>query len=81
VLWVQPPAEPEFIEATVLRSADGELWREDFCAAESQLAEPPCSMPVEVSPTPRGVDVLERGNPWLLNTALALACRRPASSG
>ncbi len=72
VLWLQPLAEPEFIQASVLRSAEGERWRERYFAAKIQLAEPPRSMPLELGPPPKGVDVWERGNLWLLYTALAM---------
>lgn len=71
VLWLQPLAEPEFIQASVLRSAEGERWRERYFAAKGKLAEAPRSMPLELGPPPKGVDVWERGNLWLLSTALA----------
>jgi tetratricopeptide (TPR) repeat protein len=71
VRWLQPLAEPDFIEASVLPSADGAAWRERYLAARQRLAEPPSAMPAELGPPPRGVDLWERGNLWLLHTALA----------
>ena len=71
VLWMQPLAEPAFIEASVLRSSGGAGWLERYFAAKARLAQPPRCMPTELGPPPPGVDVWERGNLWLLHTTLA----------
>ena len=68
--WLQPLAEPEFIEASILRSADGPAWRERYFAAKARLKDPPRTMALELGALPRGVDVWERCNLWLLYTAL-----------
>jgi tetratricopeptide (TPR) repeat protein len=71
VQWLQPLREPEFIEASVLRCVDGARWRDRYFAAKAALANAPRAMPDELGPPPRHVDVWERGNLWLLYTALA----------
>ena len=71
VQWMQPLPEPAFIEASVLSSAGAEGWRARYFAAKAGLAEPPRCMLQELGPPPREVSVWERGNQWLLHTALA----------
>lgn len=68
---LQPLPEPEFIAASVLRCAEGEAWRQRYFALKAALASPPRCLGDELGPAPAGVDVWERGNRWLLNTALA----------
>jgi hypothetical protein len=71
VQWLQPLPEPDFIEASVLRAAEPAQWRDRYFAAKARLVDPPCTMPVELGPPPHDVDIWERGNLWLLYTALA----------
>ena len=71
VQWLQPLPEPEFIQCSVLASAAAEGWRQRYFAARAGLAEAPRCMLQELGPPPRGVSVWERGNQWLLHTALA----------
>jgi hypothetical protein len=66
-----PLAEPEFIERSVLPSADGEHWRRRWLALKSALRLPPRVMPDELGPLPDGANAFERCNQWLLHTALA----------
>ena len=71
VQWLQPLPEPEFIQCSVLASAAAEGWRQRYFAARAGLAEAPRCMLQELGPPPGGVSVWERGNQWLLHTALA----------
>lgn len=67
-----PLPEAEFIQQSVLPSAQGNLWQQAFFSVKSRLAEPPLEMPVELGPAPPGISVFERCNLWMLNTALSL---------
>jgi tetratricopeptide (TPR) repeat protein len=67
-----PFAQPEFIERSVLPSADGPRWRDRFYAATAATEATVRVMPVELGPLPGGVDPFERANLWLLHSALAL---------
>lgn len=66
-----PLEEPEFIERSVLPSANGADWRERYFAAKRRLHVPVRVMPRELGPLPDGVDAFERCNLWLLQSALA----------
>jgi hypothetical protein len=66
-----PLTEPQFVEASLERSADGAEWTERYYAAKAQLPEPPRVMPDELGPTAEGMSPFERCNLWLLHTALA----------
>ena len=71
-----PLAEPEFIERSILPSADGPQWRERYYALKGGLQLPPHILPAELGPPPkigRGerASPFERCNLWLLYTALA----------
>jgi tetratricopeptide (TPR) repeat protein len=66
-----PLEEPEFIERSILCSADGETWRQRYFALKARLTVPPRTMPRELGPLPRDVNAFERCNRWLLFTALA----------
>ncbi|MBU1366064.1 MAG: hypothetical protein KKE51_19775 [Gammaproteobacteria bacterium] len=71
-----PLAEPDFIAASVLPSANGEAWHRRYQALRDKLTLPPRIMPDELGPLPRRRDgremnAFERGNLWLLDTALA----------
>lgn len=65
-----PLPEPEFIEASILPSADGAAWRERWFALPPQTVKR--VMPDELGPLPPGANAFERCNLWLLHTALAL---------
>lgn len=67
-----PFPEPEFIQRSMLPSAQGETWRARWLALKDRLGTPLRSMPDELGALPKGVDPYERCNLWLLNTALAL---------
>ena len=66
-----PLPEPEFIERSVLPSADGESWRLRYLALKDALQVAPRVMPGELGPLPDGANAFERCNLWLLQTALA----------
>ena len=67
-----PLPEPEFIEASVMPSADGAAWRDRYYALKAAMAEAPREMAAELGPLPAGANAFERCNQWLLYTALAL---------
>lgn len=72
VQWLQPFAEAEFIERSVV--CGGEAWRPRYLAAKAGLAEPPRAAPAALGNPPRGRGdgyPYERCNLWLLYTALA----------
>ncbi len=66
-----PFPEPEFIQRSILPSADGDKWRERFYRLKSGLKDEPRIMPDELGPLPKGVNPFERCNRWLLYTALS----------
>jgi hypothetical protein len=66
-----PLGEPEFIRRSILPSTDGPAWRDRWLALQARLGEPPRVMHRDIGPTPAGVDVFERANDWLMDTALA----------
>jgi tetratricopeptide (TPR) repeat protein len=66
-----PLAEPDFVEQSILRSADGAAWRDRVHTLEARLQDAPRVAPDELGPVPERVDVWERCNLWLLYTALA----------
>jgi hypothetical protein len=68
-----PLAEPQFIERSVLPSADGERWRARYFALRPRLAMAPRVMADELGPGPPGMNAFERCNRWLLYSALARA--------
>lgn len=68
---LQPIEEERFVAESVLKSSEGEAWHARYLAVRAQLAEPLRSAPAELGAPPPGVDVWERGNLWLLYTALA----------
>lgn len=71
VQLLQPLPEPQFIAASVLGSSGGDQWRASYFALKARLADAPRHAPHELGLPPKGVDVWERGNLWLLYTALA----------
>ncbi|PXW99392.1 hypothetical protein C7444_101222 [Sphaerotilus hippei] len=66
-----PLEEPEFVQRSILPSIDGARWRQRWAALKPRLGTPLRMMPADLGPPPRGTDPFERGNRWLLNTALA----------
>jgi tetratricopeptide (TPR) repeat protein len=66
-----PLTEPEFVERSILPSANGENWRDRFYAMKSKLTEPIRIMPDELGLLPKAVNPFERCNLWLLYSALA----------
>ena len=66
-----PLPEPQFIQKSLLRSAQGEDWRRRYLALKAALLVPLRVMPDELGPLPKGADAFERCNLWLLYTALA----------
>jgi hypothetical protein len=65
-----PFPEPQFIEKSILRSANAEQWRTRFFAMQRRLLDPCRVMPEALGPPPEGVDPYERCNQWLLYSAL-----------
>ena len=66
-----PFPEPEFIERSIVPSADCDRWRDRFFAMKAKLQDPIRIMPDELGPLPKGVNPYERCNLWLLYSALA----------
>ena len=66
-----PLTEPEFIQRSILPSAEGEKWRERYFNLKSGMQALPRAMPDELGPLPKDVNPFERCNLWLLYTALA----------
>jgi len=66
-----PLPEPEFIEQSLLPSADGESWRTRYFELKLTLGLPARVMGDELGPAPNGLNPFERCNRWLLDTALA----------
>ncbi|MBP6899707.1 MAG: DUF4071 domain-containing protein [Burkholderiaceae bacterium] len=69
--WLQPFAEPQFLQQSV--SARGEAWLKRYDALRGRLdAEQPLLAAPEALGEPRaGIDAFERCNQWLLATGLA----------
>ncbi len=65
-----PMDEPAFIEESILPSANGAGWRDRWFALKSNLSDSPLIMPDELGTGPKGQNLFERCNRWLLNTAL-----------
>jgi hypothetical protein len=72
--WLLPLPEPAFMAASVGGSAGGADWLARYAALRPRLAEPPRLL----VPAPHGTSaqVFERGNRWLLDTALAFGVER-----
>lgn len=66
-----PFPEPGFIDQSIIRSANGDAWRERFYEAKAKLTDPIRIMPEELGRLPHDVDPFERCNLWLLYSALA----------
>jgi hypothetical protein len=69
--WLLPLAEPAFVAASVLPSADGAAWLLRYQQTKARLAQPLLEMPQVLGPLPAGQDPFERCNQWLLDSALA----------
>lgn len=67
-----PLPEPEFLQASVLPSAQGESWRARWLALKPRLGLPPRVMGAELGPLPGDANPFERCNRWALHSALAL---------
>ena len=65
-----PLDEPDFIDHSILLSAQGSLWRERYFKVKPQLHSLRL-MPDELGPPPAGVDPFERCNLWLLYSTLS----------
>lgn len=66
-----PLPEPQFVEASLQRSADGADWTERYYAAKAGMSDAPREMPEELGPTAEDSNHFERCNLWLLYSALA----------
>ena len=66
-----PLREPEFIQRSILPSAEGEMWRRRYFALTASMKDAPHIMPDELGPPPKDVSPFERCNLWLLYAALA----------
>jgi len=66
-----PFDEPEFVDRSIMGSADGEKWRDRFYAMKDKLKEPIGFTSDALGEPPKGVDPFERCNLWLLYSALA----------
>ena len=66
-----PLREPEFIQRSILPSAEGEMWRRRYFALTASMKDAPHIMPDELGPPHKDVSPFERCNLWLLYTALA----------
>ena len=71
-----PMAEPAFIARSILPCEQGPAWRDRYLAVRAQLAEPPHVADAELGPLAAGEDAWERGNRWLLDSALAHGAKR-----
>lgn len=67
-----PFDQAEYLNRSVLPSADGVRWRDRFYAALDPAHCTVREMPTELGPLPGAVDPFVRANLWLLYTALAL---------
>ncbi len=66
-----PLAEAQFIERSLLPSDGGPGWRDRFLALKPRLGRAPRTADEALGPLHPGDDAFERGNRWLLDTALA----------
>jgi tetratricopeptide (TPR) repeat protein len=66
-----PLREPEFIQRSILPSAEGEMWRRRYFALTASMKDAPHIMPDELGPPLKDVSPFERCNLWLLYTGLA----------
>jgi len=71
-----PLPEPEFIQRSILSSANGDSWRKRYYALKENTGNTPRIMPDELGPSPGDAASFERCNLWLLYTALAFGVNR-----
>lgn len=77
VQWLQPSAEPDFIQHSVIRG--GEQWRIHYLNMSVRVIQPIRSAPDALGPPPRRCDgsyAYERCNRWLLYTALSYGTKK-----
>ncbi len=73
-----PLPEAEFIEASILPSADGEAWRQRYLALRDKLSTPIRVMPPSYGSDSRATNPFELCNCWLLDSALAQGAKHLA---
>ncbi|MEO8079483.1 MAG: hypothetical protein ABI641_03070 [Caldimonas sp.] len=66
-----PLPEDDFVARSILPSHDGKAWYRRYRQLEPLLAGPPLAAPDVLGPLTAGDDAFERGNRWLLASALA----------
>ncbi len=71
-----PLAEPQFIALSMLGCEGGAGWRARYLALKARLPEPPQVADEALGPLRPGEHAFERGNRWLLDTALAFGAAR-----
>lgn len=71
-----PLPEPQFIERSILSCDHGPDWRDRYLALRARLADPPHVASEELGPLPPGEDPWERGNRWLLDSAMGYGAQR-----
>lgn len=77
VQWLQPFAEPDFIQRSVIRG--GESWRLRYLSMSTCVTQPIRAAPESLGPPPSRMDsnyAYERCNHWLLYTALSYGIRK-----
>ena len=77
VQWLQPLAEPDFIQHSVIRG--GESWRARYLKVNSRVIQPTRAAPDALGPPPPGAergDIYERCNRWLLYTAISYGTKK-----
>ena len=68
--------EAEFLGELVTFADPDHRWERSFAAATSNPATLVLTMPDELGPAPEGVDVHDRCNRWMLNSALSRGLKR-----
>ena len=71
---LQPFEEPYFIENSVANG--GGSWPDRYQAIKHKLKTPPLAAPQELGPLPEEMDAYERGNLWLLASALSYGAEK-----
>jgi hypothetical protein len=66
-----PFDEAAFIARSIAPSINGEQWRRRYAAIKAAAPGAVREMPAELGPLPPGANAYERGNDWLLQSALA----------
>jgi tetratricopeptide (TPR) repeat protein len=68
--------EAEFLAKSVTFADPDHRWERSFAAVTSNPATLVLTMPDELGPAPEGVDLHDRCNRWMLNSALSRGLRR-----